>query len=251
MKLTGVILTRNEENKIGQRINELSFCSEVILIDDYSTDQTIKIAQKLGAKIYKHKLDNNFLAQRNYALQKAHSQWVLFIDADEHVSKSLAKEILLAIQNKNIDGYKIKRVDFRWGRKMKYGETGNTYLLRLARKSKGKWRRKVHEVWDIKGNTGTLKSELLHCPEGNLFTLIKKITSYSKPHGMELVREKKNPKLAKILFYPIGKFTDNLIKKKAYKDGWQGILLAVIMSYHSFLGWSWAWWISKKQSKYS
>lgn len=249
MKLTGVILARNEEGRIAQRIRQLSFCDEIILIDDYSADQTSEIAKKLGAKTYKHKLNNNFSAQRNFALRQAQAPWVLFIDADEKITENLKKEIINAIKNKNIDGYKIKRIDYRWGRKMKYGETGNVYLLRLAKKSKGQWKRKVHEEWDVKGNISILKNELLHYPEENLFALLKKTTRYTRLHGEELVKEGKDPRFWKIFVFPIGKFKDNLIGKSAYKDGWQGILMALIMSYHSFLGWGTAWWISKRQLK--
>src|SRR5574337_1738846 len=96
-----VILTKNEEENIERCLLSLDWCDEVIVVDDYSEDGTIKKAQSanlkaqnqdLKLKIYKNHLDGNFAKQRNFGLAKVTGEWVLFVDADEVISKNLAKE---------------------------------------------------------------------------------------------------------------------------------------------------------------
>src|SRR5216684_4115292 len=100
--ITVVILTKNEENNIRNCINSLLWCDEIIIIDDYSTDATLLEisnlkSQNLKIKIFKRKLNNDFAIQRNFGLSKAKGEWILFIDADEIVSKLLKREILSKI----------------------------------------------------------------------------------------------------------------------------------------------------------
>src|SRR6185503_7075452 len=93
MTISAIILTRNEEKNVKECIQSVAWCKEVIVIDDNSTDKTTKIAASLGATVYAHGLDNNFAQQRNFGLEKASCDWVLFLDADERVSSTLAFEI--------------------------------------------------------------------------------------------------------------------------------------------------------------
>ena len=76
----------------------IEFCDEVVVIDDNSSDDTVKIAEKLGATVYIRKLNSNFAQQRNFGLKKASGIWVLFVDADERISKNLADEISKAVK---------------------------------------------------------------------------------------------------------------------------------------------------------
>src|SRR5258706_16237953 len=98
MQITAIILAKNEENNISECVKSTSFCDEILVIDDNSTDKTVSIAKKLGTKVISHSLNNNFSAQRNFGLSQAMNEWVLFIDADERVSNELQNEIISAVQ---------------------------------------------------------------------------------------------------------------------------------------------------------
>ena len=136
--VSAVVLTRNEEQNVRACIESLAFCDEMLVVDDSSVDQTIKIAQNLGAKVYKRDLNGDFASQRNFGMKKAKSEWVLFIDADERVSEDLKEEIIESINEKNCKrvGFFIKRRDYIWGKFLKYGETGGAKFLRLIRRGK-------------------------------------------------------------------------------------------------------------------
>jgi glycosyltransferase involved in cell wall biosynthesis len=152
--ISAIVLAKNEEKNIPDCIQSLSFCNEVIVIDDHSTDSTTTLAKKMKAKVITRSLTNDFSAQRNFAMSEAKNDWILFIDADERVSKSLQDEIVhVTKKHSDVNGYYIKREDHMWGKFLKHGETGNLYLLRLAKKGKGQWYGKVHEHWNATGKT--------------------------------------------------------------------------------------------------
>lgn len=244
IRLSAIVLTKNEEANIVPCLKSLDFADEIIVVDDNSTDGTKKKIQDLGCKIYERNLNGDFAAQRNFGLTKASGEWVLFVDADEIVADALKKEISTPPDGWSSFapvGFYIKRTDFMWGRQLKYGETGDIKLLRLAKKDAGKWKRKVHEYWDIKGQVGELKNPLIHHPHQDLKTFIEHINTFSSLHAKENLKEQKRGGLVKIVFWPKLKFLQNYILKLGFLDGTHGFVVAMLMSFHSFLAWSKQW----------
>jgi glycosyltransferase involved in cell wall biosynthesis len=245
--LSCVILTKNEEKVIKKCIKSVDFCDETIVIDDSSTDKTVEIGKELGAKVYKRGLENNYAKQRNFALKKAKGKWVLFVDADEIVPPELKSEIVNVINAPatNYLGYKIRRKDFLWGKELKHGEVGSVRLLRLARRKAGKWRRRVHEEWIILGRVGNLKSPLYHYPHPTLREFTTSVNRFSSLHAKANYGEGKRSNTLKILLWPILKFVRNYVFKLGFLDGMQGFMVAMIMSFHSFLAWGKLWMLQK------
>jgi glycosyltransferase involved in cell wall biosynthesis len=247
MNISAVILTKNNQEIVKRCIVSLSFCDEVVVIDDFSTDKTRKIAESLRAIVYKRRLENDFASQRNFALKKAKGKWILFVDSDEVVPKELADEIIQATNNPfiGVEGFYIKRKDFIYGKEIKHGEMGKMKLLRLARNGAGKWKRNVHEYWDVAGRTKTLNSPLYHYPHANLREFISSINWFSTLHAKENKKEGKKSNLVRIIFWPIGHFVVNWILRRGFMDGTHGFVIAFIMSFHSFLAWSKLWMYQK------
>ena len=237
-KITAAVLTKNEGGNIEKCLESLSFCDEIIVVDDHSSDETIKIAKNYADRVIKRRLNDDFGAQRNFALSKAQNEWVLFVDADERISKSLALEIRKAVENTRFAGYLLKRSDVLWGRTIKYGEAGKIKLLRLAKKHSGRWERRVHETWVLRGETSTLKNPIIHYPHRNISEFIKHIDHFSSLHAKENLKEGKKPSAVKICLMPQAHFLRNYIFRLGFLDGLRGFLGAYIMSFHSFLAWS-------------
>ena len=238
IKLTGIIIAKNEEENIANSLPSLKFCNEIIVIDDYSTDKTAEISRMFGARVYKRKLRNNFASQRNFAMSKAKNEWVFFLDADEIVSNALAKRIQSIPPAGRAKGFLIKRTDVLWGKKMKHGEVGGFKILRLGDKRAGVWKRKVHEEWRIIGKVEELKEEIFHYPHKTIKKFISDIGLRTLIHSGELKKEKKEANVVKVLVWPLGKFAVNYVFKLGFLDGVRGFILAVLMSFHSFLAWS-------------
>ncbi len=246
-----VVLTKNEEKNIVDCIESLSFCDEVIVIDDNSDDRTVELAQRAKAKVFTRDLNRNFSTQRNFGLDKARGEWVLFIDADERVTPSLHQEIITNITNSTItqyDGFYIKRTDFIWGRELKYGETTNVKLIRLARKDVGKWKGKVHEVWNIKGEVGQLKHPLFHYPHQTITEFLQEINFYTDIRAKELYDKGIKTSWWEIILYPKVKFIVNYFIKGGFRDGLPGLVFALMMSLHSFLVRAKLWKLWQKNS---
>ena len=93
-KITGLIITFNEEKNIQEIIDNFSICDEIIVVDSFSSDQTVEIAkQNLKVKVIQHRFED-FTKQRNIALDAATNDWVLFLDGDERIPTELQQEII-------------------------------------------------------------------------------------------------------------------------------------------------------------
>lgn len=238
--ISTVVITKNEEKNIEKCLESIKWSDEIIIIDDNSSDKTIEIAKRYKANIYKHSLNEDFSQQRNFGLSKAKNDWVLFVDSDEVISDALAFEISSAIQLKDQNlrdycGFYIKRVDFIWGKELKYGETGNIKLLRLAKKDSGIWIGNAHEKWKIKGLVGTLVNPIQHFPHKTLAEFLKEINFYTDIKTQELIYKKNKIFFIQILLFPLGKFLLNYLFKRGFLDGIHGLVFAIVMSFHSFL----------------
>lgn len=170
---------------------------------------------------------SDFAAERNLLLKSAKSEWVFFVDSDEVVTKKLETEINnLDLKNTEYSGFYITRRNFFIGQYV-----GSDKIIRLGRKNAGRWRRAVHETWDLKGKVGELKNPLIHNTASKLSDYISKVDRYSTLHAKANQDEGKIPTLFKIVFYPILKFIITFIKSK-------NVVFSIMQSFHSFLSWS-------------
>lgn len=169
----------------------------------------------------------DFAKERNNLLKKAKSEWVLFLDSDEKLTKDLRNEILEVINSgSGKDGYYLFRKNYFVGQ---YVGTDN--ILRLAKKDAGKWKRKVHETWKVNGNVGQLQSPLIHNTADTVFEMVEKINRYSLLHSEANREEGKKASLFNIVFYPKLKFFQSLIMGR-------GTVFSILQAFHSFLSWS-------------
>lgn len=254
-----IVLTRNSEKEIRRCLESLAWCDEIIVVDDCSTDKTVDVARRYTNNILLHHIHDDFAAQRNFGLTKTKGEWVLFIDSDEFVSHDLAHEIKEAIVrsrrlsnlkfqiSNSPQGYYIRRKDWMWSRWLEHGETANVKLLRLARNDAGKWIRPVHEVWDVKRPFETLVNPLLHYPHPNVAQFLSKINRYSTLYARYLYAQRIREPSWFIVVKPVTKLIMNYIVRLGFLDGSAGAVVAIMMSFHSFLtrGKLWLLWHKK------
>jgi glycosyltransferase involved in cell wall biosynthesis len=244
--ISTVVLSKNEEKNIKRCLESLSWCEEIIVVDDNSTDGTVEIAKKMGAQVIVHSLDDDFSAQRNIGLWHATGDWVLFVDADEKVTSALWYEMMAQTNNPTSQyaGFLVKRIDTIWDKELHHGEIGNVKLLRLAKKDAGHWEGRVHEKWKVKGKTLLLKKAILHYPHPTVAIFLQEINYYTDLRAEEQYKKKVQVAPWQIVAYPIGKFTLNYIFRAGFLDGLPGLVFALMMSFHSFLvrGKLWLLW---------
>ncbi|MBP9669896.1 glycosyltransferase family 2 protein [Candidatus Woesebacteria bacterium] len=180
----------------------------------------------------------DFAEARNKELEKAKTPWVLFVDTDEIITKELEAEIEGAVRADQYNAYYIKRRDVFLGRELKHGETGKAHFIRLARKGYGKWVRPVHEEWVGQGRVGTLSHPLIHHSHPSISSFLDKINLYSTLDAEYRYKSGVKSSLWKIAVYPIAKFKLNYLLRLGFMDGVPGLIIAMMMSFHSYLTWT-------------
>lgn len=244
-----VILTHNNEDSIEALLENVSFCDEQVVINDQSTDRTCEIAKNRGALVVNRKLNDDFASQRNAGLAKATGDWILFVDSDERVSDPLKKDIQSAVtKNDGTNGYYMFRKDILFGRELRYGETANIRLLRLAKRGVGKWKREVHEIWEVNGEVKTFTTPLLHSPHPTVRSFLTQIDRYTTINAAVFFKEGKRSNWSAIVIYPMAKFFQDYILKLGFLDGTAGFVVAMMMSFHSFLTRAKLWQLQQKDS---
>ena len=180
----------------------------------------------------------DFAAARNTELAKVQTPWVMFVDSDEKITPALKAEVLAAIASDVYSAYYIPRLDTFLARQLHHGETGHAKFIRLAHRDFGTWVRPVHEIWLGTGKIGTLTNPLLHTPHPTIASFLDKINTYSTLEADYRYKQGIRSSLFKIWFYPLAKFTWNYIFKLGFLDGVPGTIMAIMMSFHSYLTWT-------------
>lgn len=144
--LTVIILTKNEEKNIERAIENAQLVTDkVLIVDSGSTDKTVELAEKIGARVVYRAWDNDFSAQRNFALEHVDTEWVLYLDADERMNNSLVKAIKDAITSNVQKKYVIVRKIKALGFEFKHGIFKPDKVTRMFPTKKVRWEHKVHE----------------------------------------------------------------------------------------------------------
>lgn len=165
-EVTVIILTRNEEKNIEKSIESAwQIADRVIVVDSGSTDETVDLAKKHRAEVYFHEWQGH-AKQFNWALDNCaiRTTWVFRLDADERISKELAREINRKLQSEVCsDGYEMRWRVYFMGKWLKHGGTHKPYFLRLFRYGKGRVEEKLmDEHIIVDGKTEKLKEDLIH-----------------------------------------------------------------------------------------
>lgn len=235
MKISLVMIAKNEEKNIAKSLESVKYLvSEIVIVDSGSTDNTNKIAQSYGAKIFKRTFDS-FSNQKNYALSLAMNEWVLHLDADEVLSQELVDEIKQIIDKTDCDGFMLTRSNFFLGRQMKHSGLDKEDRLRLAKKSLSKYVGGIiHEELKVEGKIGKLNNVFYHYTCPNLDGYFTKFDQYTTFGAIKMFDKGKKSRIIDIVFRPPFEFIKRYILKLGFLDGLQGFVWAVLGSYYSF-----------------
>ncbi|MEN3044959.1 MAG: glycosyltransferase family 2 protein [Candidatus Hydrothermales bacterium] len=246
-KITGVIIALNAEETIERAIDSLFFCDEIIVIDGGSTDKTLEIVRKKKAIVFERKFDN-FKNQREFALSKVKTDWVIFLDSDEQVEKTLAEEILKEIKKNTEDGFYLMRASYFLGKLIRFGGWYPDYSLRVFRKEKARISESiVHEKILVEGKVKKIKrGKIIHYTDPDLFHYINKLNLYTELSARELFSKGKRASILDLIFRPLYFFLRMYIIRLGFLDGFHGFILAICSSFHTFIKYAKLWNLSHK-----
>jgi glycosyltransferase involved in cell wall biosynthesis len=230
-----VIAVKNEELNIEDALGSVSRFSEIIIVDDFSTDSTISIARKYTNNIYQIKWQG-YARQKQSGIDKASMPWVLVLDADERVTKALADEIGAAVKGAEYSSYYIPRKNFFLGQWIRHGGWWPDYTLRLFRKESAHMeQREVHEKIVADGKAGYCKNPLEHYTYREISDYIKKMDTYSNLAAKELHKKGAPVRLYQLVIKPPFTFLRMFLFQQGFRDGFNGFVLAVLYSFYTFL----------------
>lgn len=245
-KISGIVITKDAENIIADCLDSLSFCDEIIIVDNMSTDKTKDIAKKMGAKVFDYSSDD-FSDLRSFGLRKATGDWVLYVDSDERVTPELISNIKSQTSNaKNkMDAFRIKRKNFYLGNhEWPYIER----LERLFKKDKLEgWYGRLHESPKVSGAVGELEGYLLHHTHRDLMSMVKKTIEWSKVEA-ELRYKSGHPKMTWWRFprVMLTAFLNSYIRQKGWKKGTVGLIESLYQTFSIFITYVRLWEIQNE-----
>ena len=253
MTISVVLITHNEEANLSCTLDSVLTLvrdgrGEIIVLDSGSTDRTLEIARKYGAKVFVEPW-KGFAAQKNSAMEKASMDWMLQLDADEALEPGLAEEIQKALAaDLNVVGYWIPRKNFFLGRWMKHGGFYPDPKLRLIRRGAGRFEEYgAHPTIKVAGPTGNLKLALLHNAYPTLSGYIDHMNGYSSSGAeIAIASGHRSFNLLNIIVRPKLTFIYNYIFRLGFLDGREGLILHL---YHAvYVSWKYAkaWELGKK-----
>ena len=219
-----LILTCNEEENIIPVIENAKKCTdEVIIIDSGSTDRTVELAEEAGAKVSFRAWDDDFSAQRNFALGETCADWVLYLDADERLNDKMIADVKRILSSGVMDHqYVMVRKNVAFGTKFNHGALGPDQVTRMFPREKVKWMNKVHEHPDCNLPKKTLRGHIEHHTYENFQHWEEKCTKYTTIWAQDAYARGKRTSLGGILGHGIGGFFKVLVLQAGFLDGWMG-----------------------------
>lgn len=204
MQISVVIIAKNESDNLKLSLPALSWCNDIIVVDDFSTDDTKTVAESYNARVFQRKFDG-FGNQKRFAVEQALNDWVLNIDADEVLSLELIQEINSLRFTNEYSAYSIPIRHVFMGKVFLYGKESKYYHLRLFNRLKGNFDTAlVHEKVVITGPTLKLNNVILHYSYKNLSHYFQKFNSYTDSGARNLkAKGKKRPLIVCLLLFPV------------------------------------------------
>jgi glycosyltransferase involved in cell wall biosynthesis len=230
-KISAIIPTLNEEIHIADAIKSVSFADEIIVIDSFSADKTIEIAEKLNVKIIKRKFDD-FSSQKNFAIKQATHNWIYILDADERVTKEVQKEIVTAVKDpKGFVGFYLRRTFYFSGKKVNYSGFQRDKVIRLFLKEHCKYSGLVHEKIISNGKIGFFKNKIDHFSYRNYDHYISKLNHYATIRAKELHDNGEKVNIYHVMVKPGARFFIHYFIRLGFLDGFTGFLVAKTQAY--------------------
>lgn len=232
-KLSVVMITLNDEAMIEAALQSAVWADKIVVVDSGSTDKTVDIAKKAGAKVFTHTFEN-YGKQKQFAVSKASNDWVFILDADERISKQLAKSIISTLEKPQKTAYSVQRKNYFLGKEVTAQYWNDDVIIRLFNKKMHSVSdQRIHEAVIAKrSETGSLSGYLHHLSHRSIKELSKKAHEYAQLDAEERLTQ--NPPTItgwNIISSAIKYFIEVYLLGGGYKDGTEGLLNALILTY--------------------
>lgn len=249
LPLSLVIVTLNEADNIERCVKSVPFANEILVVDSHSTDATVQIAEKLGARVLIETW-RGYGPQKAFAVSQAKNDWILSLDADEALSPELQQEILAKFASLKPEvGYEMPRLSWHLGRWIRHGGWYPDAQLRLFHRAHSQWSSAaLHEKVQVKSKL-RLEAPIMHWVFTDLSDQVITNDKYSTLGAREWVSAGRGFSLWKLVVKPASKFFECYFLKQGFRDGMPGFIIAVGAAYSLFLRHAKVWEMKSRGSQ--
>lgn len=239
INISAVVNTRNEAKNLSDCLKSLEFCDEIVVVDMESEDDTKKIAKSFTDHVFDHKMVGYVEPARNFAISKALGNWVLIVDADERIPKTLAAKLIEISQNETVDFVRIPRKNLIFGQWIQHSRWWPDYNIRFFRKGTVEWQNEIHSIPVTSGNGLNLEPEeglaIEHHHYNSIDEYFERSLRYSSQQAKELEKSGYQFDPKDFIAKPISEFISRFFAGEGYKDGLHGLVLAFLQMFSVML----------------
>ena len=232
--LSACIIAMDEEDRIGECLDSLAFCDEIVVVDSHSKDATREVAARRGARVIERDWPGH-VAQKEFAIRAAANDWVLCVDADERVSPPLRAEIE-SLRDAGFPvqaGWRARRLSSYLGRWMRRGAWVPDWQLRLFDRRRGRWGGDdPHDHVLTEGPVGALEGRLLHHPYRDLAEHLRTIDRYTTIMAQGMHARGVRATGLDLASRPAARFLRAYVLKLGFLEGWRGFLQACLAAHY-------------------
>ncbi len=241
--LTAIVTTLNEEVNLRGCLESLAFVDSILLVDSFSTDRTFEIARSFPSVEAVQREYFGSAAQKNWAMDRVTTPWLLIVDADERVPPDLAREILeLLEKGPDAQAYFIRRENVFLDRIIRHSGWSTDKVVRLMERGAARYpNRRVHADLDPPGATPTLRSPMVHYTCRSLPQYVQKLHRYAEWGAADLYRAGRRAGVVELLLRPCWRFFRTYVIQAGFLDGRHGLVLCGLQAWSVFLKWARVW----------
>jgi glycosyltransferase involved in cell wall biosynthesis len=235
VKISATIITLNEQDNLPRALESLGCCDEIVVVDSGSTDQTVEVARRLGARVVERAWPG-YARQKNFAAEQATHDWILALDADECLSDALRREIEeIKQRGARHDAYRFPRLAQYCGQWIRHSGWYPDRKVRFYDRRKARWVGDyVHESVRVEGSVGTLSGDLLHYTCPTFSRHIERVHRYTTLAAQEMAAAGRGVSLTRLLAAPPWAFVRSYFLQRGFLDGGNGFLIASMAAFYVF-----------------
>jgi (heptosyl)LPS beta-1,4-glucosyltransferase len=237
MPLSVAIITQDEEDRLPDCLESVSFADEVVVVDSGSRDNTIGIARSFGCKVLTETW-RGYAKQKQFAVDSCENDWVLILDSDERIPEKTAMKIkeLLASPKRDFTACSFLRKNFFHNRWVRHCGWWPDRIVRLVDRRRGRFNdHLVHESWISEGSVKDLRVTIEHRSFRNYSDLIHKLETYSTLAAQDMLRDGKHAGALSPLSHGTWMFLRTYILELGVLEGFDGFIISILNGGGSFM----------------
>ena len=244
-RISAVVTTYNEEANIGDCIESLFWCDEIVVVDSFSTDRTPEISKSYSKVRFLQRPYRGSASQKNWAMDQTAFEWILIFDADERCTPELQEEITSLLESSpRAEAYTIKRRAYFMDRVIRYSGWQHDRVVRLIKTGAGRYpNKRVHADMQTRGPAAVLKNPMLHYMVESFDQYLPRIVKYGFWGAAQGWRTGRTSGFLQVLGRPLWRFVRMYFVQFGFLDGMAGLVFCLLQAFGTYLKWAilWEW----------